>query len=140
MPLTKLRIENQDNAENSFNVLFNPTQLTVDEGSKWQEQAKPRYKSELQYTGWQRKSISMELFFDTYEANTDVRDVTGRFSELLIPRDSEQGKRPPKVRLLWGPKEGRPASGLTTLDWVLEKLNQKFTMFTGDGMPVRATL
>src|SRR5262249_42906346 len=120
MPLTKLRIENQDNKTNSFDVLFNPTQLTIDDGSQWKEQPKPRFKPELQYTGWQLKSISMELFFDTYEADTDVREVTGRFAELLIPTTNrgEQGKRPPKVRLIWGPKEPRPASGLTSLDWI----------------------
>jgi hypothetical protein len=142
MPLTKLRIENQDNRANSFNVLFNPTQFTLDEGSQWKEQSKPRYKSELQYTGWQRKSISMELFFDTYEAKTDVRQVTGEFAKLLIPTDlrGEQGKRPPKVRLVWGPADPHPTSGITNIDWVLEKLSQKFTLFTGDGMPVRATL
>jgi Contractile injection system tube protein/LysM domain len=141
MPLTKLRIVNQDN-NTGFNVLFNPTQLTIDDGSQWKEQPKPRFKPELQYTGWQLKSISMELFFDTYEAGTDVREETGKFAELLIPttNDRGQGKRPPKVKLIWGPAESRPASGLTTLDWILEKLNQKFTMFLGDGTPVRATL
>jgi contractile injection system tube protein/LysM domain-containing protein len=141
MPLTKLRINNQDNSK-SFEVLFNPTMLTIDDGSQWKEQPKPRFKPELQYTGWQLRSISMELFFDTYEAGTDVRQLTGQFAQLLIPtiNDGGQGKRPPKVKLIWGAGDPLQASGLTTLDWILEKLNQKFTMFTGDGTPVRATL
>lgn len=123
---------------------FNPTQLTIDDGSQWKEQAKPRQKPELQYGGWQRKSITMELFFDTYEASTptDVRKITGEFAKLLIPTINEdnQGKRPPKVKLVWGPADPHPTSGISTLDWVLEKLTQKFTLFTSDGMPVRATL
>jgi hypothetical protein len=141
MPLTKLKILNLDKGDNSFDVLFNPTEMTLDEGSSWKEQAKPRHKSELQYGGWQLKSISMELFFDTYEANTDVRNITGNFTKLLIPSFADgKGKRPAKVNLVWGPADPYPASGMTLVEWVLEKVSQKFTLFTGDGMPVRATL
>src|SRR5262245_57783771 len=142
MPLTKLKIQNLDQGSNSFDVLFNPTEMTLDEGSSWKEQPKPRHKSELQYGGWQLKSISMELFFDTYEAKTDVRKITGKFAKLLIPsfNDGGKGKRPAKVKLVWGPADPYATSGMTNVEWVLEKLSQKFTLFTGDGMPVRATL
>lgn len=142
MPLTKLKIQNLDNQDKSFDVLFNPTQLSLDEGSSWKEQAKPRHKTELQYNGWGLKSITMELFFDTYEAGTDVRKITGEFAKLLEPtiKDGGNGKRPPKVKLVWGPADPNPTTGITNVEWVLEKLGQKFTLFTGEGMPVRATL
>ena len=142
MPLKKLRIKNQDNDSNSFDVLFNPTELALEEGSAWKEQPKPRHKAELQYSGWQLKSISLELFFDTYETKTDVRIITGEFAKLLIPtiNDGKNGKRPSKVKLVWGPADPNATSGITNVEWVLEKLSQKFTLFTGDGMPVRATL
>jgi len=123
-------------------VLFNPTEYTVEDSSTWQDFKKPRENPELQYTGGARKTISMDLFFDTYERGEDVRVYTGEIARLLVPtiNDGGQGKRPPKVRLSWGKAEPQPDTGIFVFEWVLEKLTQKFTLFTEDGMPVRATL
>ena len=124
-----------------FEVLFNPNAYTVEDGSTWQDQERNRQKSELQYTGGQRKTLTMELFLDTYEQGTDVRTHTSKLARLLIPSiDFGNGKRPPIVRLNWGPKDPDTASGIFPFICVLEKLTQKFTLFASDGFPVRATL
>lgn len=134
--LNKLKIKNLDNRE-EFEVLFNPTEYTIEDSSKWQEQQGNRRRPELQYTGGERKRLSMELFFDTYEKNQDVRLYTGKLAKLLAVTtdDKNNGKRPPTVELSWG-----PASADTGFPFkcVLETLKQQFTLFTGSGMPVRA--
>lgn len=141
MPLDKLTITNLDNGD-VFKVLFNPTEYTVEDGSTWQDYQKPRYNPELQYIGGARKTLSMALFCDTYETGEDVRTHTGKIARLLVATadQGKNGKRPPKVRLSWGPADPDAATGIFPLTWVLEKLTQKFTLFKDSGKPVRATL
>src|SRR5215210_7381876 len=103
--LNKLLITNLDNPEDKFEVMFNPTEYTFEDSSKWQEQEGSRRRPELQYTGGDRKKLTMELFFDTYEKKEDVRLYTGKLAKLLVVTtdDKNTGKRPPKVELSWGP-------------------------------------
>jgi hypothetical protein len=136
--MAKLKINNLDN-KTDFEVLFNPTEYTIEDGSKWQDQPSNRRRPELQYTGGDRKRLTMELFFDTYEAKADVRKHTAEFAKLLLVTidDGNNGKRPPIVEVVWGtnnPHSGFPFRG------VLETLKQQFTLFNGDGVPVRAKL
>lgn len=136
-PLEKLKIKNEDTKE-EFSVLFNPSEYSIDGASKWAEQEKRGQKPELQYTGGERRKLGMELFFDTYEARTDVRDHTVKLANLLV--FNKEKHRPPKVTLSWG----REAPGGAFADFpftgVLESLKQHFTMFASDGTPVRAKL
>ena len=134
--LNKLSIKNLDNGE-EFKVLFNPTEYTFEDSSKWQEQEGNRRRPELQYTGGERKRLSMELFYDTYEAKEDVRLYTGKLQQLLVVTTDggNNGKRPPVVELSWG--QAQSGVGFP-FKCVLESLKQQFTLFTSDGMPVRA--
>src|SRR5436305_15343804 len=96
--LNKLEIKNLDN-DHEFEVLFNPTEYTIEDASKWQEQQGNRRRPELQYTGGDRRRLSMELFFDTYEKGEDVRIHTGELAKLFaVTTDGKnKGKRPPTV-------------------------------------------
>lgn len=134
--LNKLKIKNLENGE-EFEVLFNPTEYTVEDASKWQDQQGNRRRPELQYTGGDRKRLSMELFYDTYEKKEDVRLHTGKLSKLLAVTtdDKNNGKRPPTLELSWGPEN---ADTGFPFKCVLESLKSQFTLFTGSGMPVRA--
>ncbi|NIV72546.1 MAG: LysM peptidoglycan-binding domain-containing protein, partial [Calditrichae bacterium] len=89
-----------------------------------------------------RKTLSMELFFDTYESGEDVRKPTGEIAKLLVAtlNDNGHGKRPPTVRFSWGKADPNPNTGIFVFEWVLEKLTQNFTLFNSGGVPVRATL
>jgi hypothetical protein len=40
----------------------------------------------MQYTGGNAGSLTIELFYDTYEDRTDVRDFTDRISDLHTPQ------------------------------------------------------
>jgi LysM repeat protein len=136
--LDKLKVTNLDNKD-EFEVMFNPTEYTFEDSSKWQDQQGKGRRPELQYTGGDRKRLSMELFFDTYEKNEDVRLYTGKLAQLLVVTtdDGNHGKRPPKVQLSWGPGDTKTATGFPFV-CVLETLKQQFVLFTGAGMPVRA--
>ncbi len=134
--LNKLSIKNLDNGE-EFKVLFNPTEYTFEDASKWQDQEGNRRRPELQYTGGERKKLTMELFYDTYEAKEDVRLYTGKLQQLLVVTtdNGNNGKRPPVVELSWGQAQSNVGFPFKC---VLESLKQQFTLFTSDGMPVRA--
>ena len=136
MALEKLTIKNLDNGE-EFKVLFNPTEYTFEDSSKWQDQQGNRRRPELQYTGGERKRLSMELFYDTYEAKEDVRLYTGKLAQLLVVTtdDKNNGKRPPTAELSWGKSQANVGFPFKC---VLENLKQQFTLFTSEGTPVRA--
>ncbi len=138
MALEKLKIKNTDSGE-EFEVLFNPTEYSIEDGSKWEEQKGNRRRPELQYTGGERKKLTMDLFFDTYEAKQDVRQHTSKFAKLLVvtTNDGHNGKMPPVVQLSWGPAD--PDTGFPFIG-VLESLKQQFVLFASDGTPVRAKL
>ena len=139
--LAKLTIENLDN-QDQFSVLFNPTEFSVEDLSKWKDQERTGQIPELQYTGGQRQVLTMELFFDSYEKNEDVRKYTGKIAKLIYPTINEgnDGKRPPKIKLSWGVSDPDGATGIFPFVGVLEKLTQQFTLFKSDGTPVRAKL
>ena len=135
--LEKLRIKNLDTGEEFF-VLFNPSEYTVEDASRWADQDKMGHKPELHYTGGDRKKLSMELFFDTYEGRSDVRQHTSKVAGLLV--FNKEKHRPPKVELSWGPTPpGGPHAEFPFVG-VLETLKQQFVLFLGDGTPVRAKL
>lgn len=132
----KLTIKNLDSKE-EFQVLFNPTEYTFEDSSKWQEQEGNRRSPELQYTGGERRRLTMELFFDSYEQNEDVRLYTGKLARLLVVTTDEKknGKRPSIVELRWG--KDNPDTGFP-FKCVLENIKQQFVLFNREGTPVRA--
>lgn len=141
MSLEKLRIENTDNGD-SFTVLFNPSEYSVEESNSWEEQKRERQKPELQFTGQALRKLSMELFLDTYEQKKDVRTETGKLSNMLMVTsdDGNNGKRPPKLQLSWGDADPNAQNGIFPFVCVLTSLRQQFTLFTSKGTPVRAKL
>jgi nucleoid-associated protein YgaU len=135
--LEKLSIKNLATKE-EFVVLFNPSEYTLEDASHWVGHERLGRKPELQYTGSARKKLTMELFFDTYEARADVRQHTYKIASLLVI-DKEKHV-PPPVQLNWGlNKPGGPYVEFPFV-CVLETLKQQFVLFLGDGTPVRAKL
>jgi nucleoid-associated protein YgaU len=137
MALEKLRIQ-VETAPRQFKqeltVLFNPNQITIQKTTNWREApAMQRDVPTSQHTYAEPARLSMDLFFDTYEAATDVRRHTEHIAYLMTVEKHGSMHRPPVCRLLWG-KSGVFFQG------VLQNLAQRFTMFMEDGSPVRATL
>jgi hypothetical protein len=135
--LEKLKVHNEDSGEEFF-VLFNPTQYSIEDSSKWQAQDRMGQPPELHYTGGERKKLTMDLFFDTYESRSDVRVHTSKVAALLLVNREQH--RPPKVTISWGNARPDAAGSHFPLTCVLVSLKQQFVLFLGDGTPVRATL
>jgi hypothetical protein len=116
--------------QDSFQVLFNPTQYSVDKGNTITQAAIPGLEAPiLQYVHGNVRTLTMDLFFDTYEEGTDVTDKTDQIYDLLYLDPSTHA--PPICELTWGTFYFRG---------VLDHVSGKFTLFLEDGTPVRATL
>lgn len=111
-------------------VLFNPNQYSLDRSNQIAELGIPGAAAPvLQYVHGNTGTLSMDLFFDTYEQQSDVRRYTDKVYGLLgIQRDTHA---PPLLTFTWGNFHFR---------CVLERVSGRFTVFLADGTPVRATL
>ncbi|RAV11466.1 LysM peptidoglycan-binding domain-containing protein [Paenibacillus contaminans] len=111
-------------------VLFNPTEYSIEKANQYQSVTIPgRSVPATQFTSGNAQTLSMDLFFDSYEQGEDVRTYTGKVVSLL---DIDQRLHaPPVCKFVWGKLQ---------FVGVIEKVSQKFTMFLGTGIPVRATL
>lgn len=128
MELAKATITPED--EDPIPVLFNPTQYSLDQANTLAEVGVPGLSAPiLQYVRGNGRTLSMDLFFDTWEAQSDVRDHTRLIYGLLDLRGPLH--RPPVCLFTWGK---------FNFDCVVERVGGRFTLFLADGTPVRATL
>jgi nucleoid-associated protein YgaU len=111
-------------------VMYNPEQFTLDQGNSFAEVEIPGLNAPpIQYVRGKARTLAMELFFDTYERGSDVRQFTDRISALL---DKSPGRHAPPVLLF--------VMGQFIFRCVLVDVGQRFSMFLPDGTPVRSML
>jgi len=133
-------------------VLFNPNTYSVTKTVNWQDVTGAAQSSQgqgqterrknapaSQFGGGQRRSLSLDLFFDTTEetddGKKDVRNLTNQIVALTrIVRDQQ---RPPVCVVSWGTA---PQGSDFPFTGVVTQLTQRFTLFLSDGRPVRANL
>lgn len=116
--------------EEPIPVLFNPTQYGLDKSNQIAEIGIPGLGSPiLQYVRGNSRTLTMELFFDTYEQQSDVREYTDKVYGLLGIQSETHV--PPICTFTWGDFNFR---------CVLDRVGGRFTLFLADGTPVRATL
>jgi hypothetical protein len=119
----------KDTEIKQIKVLFNPEKYSLEKSAAWEEKGS---KKTLEFVGISRKSFAIELFYDTYEAGTDVRDHTNEIVQLMDPSVEYKGKKVPPVCVFsWG---GFSFRG------IVEKVTQNFSLFLNSGIPVRAVL
>jgi hypothetical protein len=143
-------------------ALFNPHEISRSRSVNWQQRSAASQGSgwtwadmEQEFLAVAPETMSLELFFDTYESRaqasgwkraasfvqqanpfptgdaTDVTALTKRVAKLAeVDRELHH---PPICKLSWG-------SFTDIFTGVLTRLDQRFTMFLPDGTPVRATL
>ncbi|MGH8683741.1 MAG: CIS tube protein [Nitrosospira sp.] len=127
----------EKNSEGLIVAKFNPNRLTVSRSVQWQsEQVAKRDCPESQYTGSEPSTLSVELFFDTYDdpekTKKSVREYTNKLHHLTTVKEHGDKHRPPVCRLIWGTMS-------VFFQGVLQQLQNQFTLFMEDGTPVRAT-
>jgi len=142
MGFEKAVIRNTSKPQNSFTVLFNPEQYTLERKNSFSPVTVHGLSSPLlQFSHGELKTLQMELFFDSREAhsvnsvvrttvNSDVRQVVDEFLALMdIDSDLHA---PPVLEFLWGKR--------LNFRCVLASASQQYTMFNSDGNPLRAKL
>lgn len=129
MPLDHVQITNLHTTE-VFNVLFNPEEYSLNKDNNFASQAIPGLGSPiLQFVHGNLRTLDMELFFDTTDDQSDVRDETNQITNLLTI-DSDL-HAPPVLSVDWGSLH---------FTCVLAKASQKFLRFLPTGIPCRARL
>lgn len=132
--------------DNHVPCLFNPKELSIEKSNQFAEVNIPGLSSPIfQFVRGNARSVTMDLFFDTYEKGTDVRmytdkitgwDAGSMYSKIpkekkgLMDIDSEL-HAPPVCLFIWGQ---------FVFQCIIERVSKKFTMFLPKGIPVRATL
>lgn len=122
--------ENDNDAGSPITVMFNPAEYTLDKSNQFQSTSILGLSTPLtQFVSGNAETLSMDLFFDTYEKGGDVRENTNMVMSLIaINKDLHA---PPRCKFVWG---------RFSFKATVEKVSRKFTMFLNDGTPVRATL
>jgi LysM repeat protein len=127
--MDRVQILNEETQQTIF-AMFNPEEYSLNKENNYASQAIPGLTSPLlQFVHGNLQTLDMELFFDTFDAQTDVRSETSQIFDLLAINSDLH--TPPVLRVTWG-----------TLDFrcVLAKVSQKFLRFFADGRPGRARL
>jgi nucleoid-associated protein YgaU len=131
-----------DSAESSSAIaaMFNPNKLAFSRSVQWGNQgAAKRDNPEMQFTGADPATLTLDLIFDTYdtpepeEAKKNVRtQYIERLLHLTTVEQHGAMHRPPVCRLQWG-DQGIFFQG------VVQQIQTQYTMFTAAGVPVRAS-
>jgi hypothetical protein len=127
---------------------YNPKELQIDKSVPWSKVNQANQSNErgihLEFTGAEGRSMTIELLFDGYEdggkttnvTNESVSDLVGKLERLASvwkpesPKEDE--RRPHRCVAAWG-------TALNDFRCVIESLSTKYTMFSSDGVPLRAT-
>lgn len=122
--------------EKFIEVQFNPTEYTLNKGAQIAEIGIPGLDSPiLQFIRGQNEKLTLDLFFDTTrdgmgDSVTDVRNRTRAIYQLV--KIQPKTHAPPRIQFVWG-------KGLS-FKAIVESVQQKFTLFNPQGIPLRATL
>jgi len=130
MPLERVQITNLTTGDPPFSVMFNPEEYSLNKDNNFAAQAIPGLTSPiLQFVHGNLRTLDMELFFDTTDDQTDVRNQTNLITGLLVIDSNLHA--PPLLQVDWG---------TLSFSCVLAKASQKFLRFLPDGTPCRARL
>jgi hypothetical protein len=144
--LVKAYIARKDKPNVKVSCMFNPEEFSVVKSNQFASVNIPGLSAPLlQFVRGEARTVTVDLFFDTYEEGTDVRlhtdritgwDAGSMFSKLsgdkkgLMDIDSDL-HAPPVCQFVWG---------AFVFQCVIDQVTKKFTMFLPEGIPVRATL
>jgi hypothetical protein len=147
----KLTIGSLDDST-TVSAQYNPKELQIDMNVPWKKPeaaTKTGNQSggsggnplEVEFTGAEGRSLTIEMLFDGYEPDggraVDVRAEVDKLTKLATVREpdsnDEQKRRPHHCVISWGSR------GLPKFECVIESLSTKYSMFSSDGEPLRAT-
>lgn len=149
----KIKIKSLDDGT-LVEAQYNPKELQIDRTVPWSpkpetnksnnadQKSSHNHGIQLEFTGAQGRTLSVELLFDGYEASAgdgftaNVSEMVGRLEHLASVREpgsrTEDDRRPHWCVAEWG-------GALRGFRCVIETLSTKYTMFDSQGNPLRAT-
>lgn len=145
------RLNAQGEVVKKLEVQFNPTEFSMEKAAQIAEIAIPGIDSPiLQFVRGQNEKVTLELFFDTTEGGTaaGATSVTTKTNEFYaLVKMSGEEHAPPRCRFGWGDEfpglvnqAGTVSGTRKVFDCIVESIQQKFTLFSPEGVPLRATL
>lgn len=119
-------------------VQYNPPEYSLSKGAQIAEIAIPGLDSPLlQFIRGTNEKITLKLFFDTTDNGTDVREKTKPFYNLV--KMDQDTHAVPRCKITWGEK-GMIKGDCSDFVGIAENISQNFTLFSSDGIPLRAEL
>ena len=151
--ITLSRLDKSFRAGPKVVAQYNPTEITFEKGVQIAEVAIPGIDAPiLQFVRGQSETVSLELFFDTTEFGTagpgltPVTVRTDAFFQLI--KIDPKTHAPPILRVTWGESQlpgwqfsdQWASQSRTGFQCVVESVQQQFTLFSPEGLPLRAKL
>lgn len=146
-----LIVELGDTAFEVYDVQYNPTELSFDKQAQLAEIGIPGLDAPIQqFVRGNAEKLTLELFCDSTDGGTgagarSVTEETDKFYQLvkIIP----ERHAPPVVTFLWHHRFPGDSLGeawgnqrRNSFTGVAESVRQRFTMFSAEGVPLRATI
>ena len=135
MPITRATITdvshaNGDPGQKVVQVLFNPTDLTVDQGSHYAAMPVPGLSMPiLQYVRGESDLLQLELFLDRVDQGTDVEQDLKSLNDFMVIDSALHA--PPVVQFVWSS---------FSFTGVITSVRRRMTLFSEDGRILRARL
>ena len=129
-------IENRATSK-KVHCMFNPFEYTITKSNSFKlNPSKGKNAPKAEFTEGGKQVLKLTLHFDTQQEGTDVRDLTDPLWEMMMVVDKKENPRsgkssPPEVAFSWGKLYFKA---------FITNLSQKFTLFKGDGTPIRCSL
>jgi hypothetical protein len=115
---------------------YNPKELQYDRSVSWHAGKW----NDVEFDSTQGRSLTVELFFDSYETGESVQPkcaVLETLATVIDPDSNDLDKhRPHFCVATWGENN---ELGIPTLRCVIESVTVKYTMFSALAVPLRAT-
>jgi nucleoid-associated protein YgaU len=141
----------QDGSQTPIPVQHNPTEFTLDKGVQVAEVPVPGLDAPLtQFVRGKCETMTLDLFFDTTDSGMgqNATSVTAQTDLVYsLTKIEPNGHTPPICAFMWNAKF--PGSNTAVevgsqrreaFQCIVESVKQKFTLFSPEGVPLRAVL
>lgn len=141
----KLTIGSLDNPKLQVAAQYNPHELAVERTIEWQAKATQQKivhghnhtpRNHLEIGNVKSREMTLELLFDNFETGRSVEPIVNALDTMATSRSpdeqDEELRRPHQCIVAWGEEGMRP------MPCVITGLTVKYTMFSRDGVPLRA--
>jgi Contractile injection system tube protein/Phage P2 GpU len=120
---------------------YNPKELQIQKNVPWQKHQKGNTDGlQYEFTGAEGRTMTLDMLFDGVEEDESIADTVSILQTLAKVRDPTSSdpemRRPHHCVVVWGTVMGDDQR----FQCVITQITAKYTMFSADGRPLRATV